>query len=68
MKFPVSLWVDEDGIVIAECPIIPGCVSEGRTEQEALENIKDAIRQCLAARVERGMPLTIAAYEVEVAV
>ncbi len=49
---------DEDGVYVIECPAIPGCVSQGRTEAEALENIKDAIRQCLEVRAERGMPLT----------
>ena len=35
MKFLVSIYSDEDGIFIAECPSIPGCVSQGRTEAEA---------------------------------
>ena len=44
MKFIVNLFQDEDGMYIVECPAIPGCVSQGKTEQEALENIQDAIR------------------------
>jgi predicted RNase H-like HicB family nuclease len=39
---------------IAECPAIPGCVSQGRTEDEAQANVADAIRECLAVRAEKG--------------
>ena len=68
MKFVVTVDRDEDGVYVAECPAIPGCVSQGKTEAEALENINDAIRQCLEVRAERGMPLTVATHEVDVAV
>ena len=51
---------DEDGIFVAECPSIPGCVSQGGTREEAIANVQDAIRQCLEVRAERGMPLTVA--------
>jgi len=51
---------------VVECPSIPGCVSQGKTEQEAIENIKDTIKQYLEVRAERGMPLTISMREVEV--
>jgi predicted RNase H-like HicB family nuclease len=66
MKFSVTLDRDEDGIWVVECPSIPGCVSQGQTKQEALENIKDAITACLQVRAERGMPLTVETYQVEV--
>jgi predicted RNase H-like HicB family nuclease len=66
MKYVVSLYQDEDGVYIAECPSIPGCVSQGRTEAEAEANIADAIRECLAARAQLGMPLTMPTREVEV--
>lgn len=66
MKFVISIYEDEDGIYIAECPAIPGCVSQGRTEAEAEANISEAIRECLAARKEGGMPLTTITREVEV--
>jgi len=46
---------------IAECPSIPGCVSQGVSEAEAKSNIADAIRDCLAVRAEMGLPLTVAA-------
>ena len=59
MKFIVTIQRDEDGMFIAECSSIPGCVSQGKTEEEAIENVKDAIEQCIQVRAERGMPLTV---------
>jgi predicted RNase H-like HicB family nuclease len=66
MKFTVTLDRDEDGVWIAECPAIPGCVSQGATREEALTNVKDAIKLCLEVRAERGLPLTIETHQVEV--
>ena len=66
MKFIITIFQDEDGMFIAECPSIPGCVSQGRTEQEAEKNIQEAIKECLEVRAERGMPLTVATRQVEV--
>jgi predicted RNase H-like HicB family nuclease len=57
MKFIVTIDRDEDGMFIVECPSIPGCVSQGKTEREAIENIKDAIKECLIVRAERGKEL-----------
>ena len=54
MVFNVTVDRDEDGVWIVECPSIPGCVSQGTTKEEALENIKDAIELCLAVRAERS--------------
>lgn len=68
MRFSVTLDRDEDGIWIVECPSIPGCVSQGKTKTEALDNIKDAISACLEVRAERGMPLTVETHQVEVVV
>jgi predicted RNase H-like HicB family nuclease len=68
MKFTVTLDRDEDGVWVVECPSIPGCVSQGKTKEEATENIKDAIKLCLEVRAERGMPLTIESQQVEVIV
>jgi predicted RNase H-like HicB family nuclease len=68
MKLLVTLEPDKTGTIVAECPAIPGCVSQGRTEEEALDNIREAIVGCLAARAANHMPLTIAVREVEVPV
>jgi predicted RNase H-like HicB family nuclease len=68
MKFLVTVERDEDGAWVVECPSIPGCVSQGKTRQEALENVREAIAGCLEVRAERGLPLTIETSQVEVAV
>ena len=67
MIFNVTIDRDEDGVFVVECPSIPGCVSQGKTKEEALENIKDAITLCLQVRSEKGTPLTIETRQVEVA-
>lgn len=46
MKFVVNLQRDEAGMWVLECPSIPGCISQGNTEQEALANIREAIEVC----------------------
>jgi len=66
MKFFITIFQDEDGVYISECPSIPGCVSQGRTLQEAEKNIREAIKACLEVRAERGMPLTVTVKQVEV--
>jgi len=66
MKLIVTLDRDETGMIVVECPSILGCVSQGKTEAEALHNIREAIQGCLEARAANGMPLTIAIREVEV--
>ena len=43
MLFHVKIERDEYGWLVAECPALPGCVGQGKDEQEALENIKEAI-------------------------
>jgi predicted RNase H-like HicB family nuclease len=68
MKFVITLERDEDGVLIAECPAIPGCISEGHTEEEAISNIREAIIGCLETRAARGMPLTVSTREVDVAI
>ena len=54
MKFIVSIDRDEDGAWVVECPAIPGCVSQGKTKEEALVNIEDAIHNCLEVRAEKS--------------
>jgi len=66
MKFLVTIERDEDGMFVAECPAIPGCISQGKTRQEALGNIQEAITQCLQLRRQEGLPLTVETAEIEV--
>ena len=49
MKFAITVDRDEDGMWAVQCPSIPGCWSQGATREEALENIRDAIQEYLAA-------------------
>lgn len=67
MKYPITIYQDEDGVFIAECPAIPGCISQGATENEALTNIRDAIRLCLEVRTEKDMPLISNVRQYEIA-
>lgn len=60
MQFNITIFQEEDGMFITECPGIPGCVSQGKTEREAIDNVKQAIKECLEVRAEKGMWLTIA--------
>jgi len=59
MKFHVTVHRDEDGVWIVECPVIPGCVSQGTTKNQALDNIREAIALCLEVRAEKGMRLSV---------
>jgi len=68
MKLIVTIERDEVGMVVAECPAIPGCISQGATEDEALANIREAIQACVEARAANGMPVTVAVREIEVPV
>lgn len=43
MKYRVIIEQDEDGMYVAECPALPGCLSQGRTREEVRANIRDAI-------------------------
>ena len=53
MKYKVVISKGKDGWYVVECPSIPGCVSQGKNFEEALENIKDAIQGCLAVLNEK---------------
>jgi len=68
VRFSVTIDRDEDGVWVVECPAIPGCVSQGATKAEALENVRDAIKACLEVRAEQGLPLTVEVRQVEVSV
>lgn len=47
MKLKVLISEGEDGWLVVDCPSIPGCISQGKNLQEALDNIKEAIEGCL---------------------
>lgn len=47
----------EDGYFVVECPSLPGCISQGITKEEALENIKEAIGLYIDALKDQGMPV-----------
>jgi len=58
MRYPIVVIPDlEEGGFVVECPAIPGCVSEGKTIEEAITNIRDAIEGCLTVLKEKGEPL-----------
>jgi predicted RNase H-like HicB family nuclease len=66
LKFLVTLTPGEDGYIVAECPALPGCMSQGRTREEALDNIREAIEGSLLARREIGLEPDFQVAEVEV--
>jgi antitoxin HicB len=57
VKFRILIEPDEDGVFVAECPTLPGCISQGRTREEAIENMKDAIRGYLESLEKHGEPV-----------
>ena len=57
MKYRVIIETDEDGIFIVECPTLPGCISQGKTREEALRNIKDAISGYLESLEKHNEPV-----------
>ena len=70
MKFRIMIQPDEDGVFVAECPTLPGCISEGRTRAEAIRNIQDAISGYLASLRKHDEPIPPSVTEelVEVAI
>ena len=54
IKFAVTLEQDEDGYIVVSCPVLPGCHSQGRTDEEAIANIKEAIRGYIASMRKHG--------------
>lgn len=57
MKYRITLQKDEDGIFVAKCPSLPGCVSQGKTREEAIANIKDAIQGYLQSLKKHDEPV-----------
>jgi antitoxin HicB len=56
-NYKVLLEQDEDGIFIARVPELPGCISNGKTKDEALKRVKEAIEGYLETLKEQGWPL-----------
>ena len=63
MKFRVLIQQDEDGVFVATCPTLPGCVSQGTTRSEAKANIAEAIEGYLASLEKHGEPIPPPIYE-----
>ncbi len=63
MNFRILIVQDEEGTFVAECPTLPGCVSQGKTRQEAIVNIKDAIQGYLESLKKHNEPIPPAIYE-----
>ncbi len=57
MKLRVVIEQDEEGVFVAECPALPGCVSQGTTREEALQNIKDAMQGYLKSLRKHNEPI-----------
>lgn len=63
MKFRVLIEPDEDGVFVAQCPTLPGCISQGRTRAEAEANIREAIAGYLESLKEHDEPVPPTIYE-----
>jgi predicted RNase H-like HicB family nuclease len=68
MRFLVTLEPDENGWIVVDCPALPGGVSQGRTQEEALRNIAEAIQLSLETRRANSLPIALEMAEVEVEV
>lgn len=68
MKFKIVIEKDEDGWFVATCPSLPGCISQGKNEREAIKNMKEAIALHVQALAEDGLALKIPKKKKEVLV
>jgi len=59
----VLIYPGEDGYWVAECPSLPGCISQGKTKEEAVVNIKEAIGEYVAALEEDNLPVPEERFE-----
>lgn len=59
----VVLYPGEDGYWVVECPSLPGCISQGKTKEEAIENIKEAIEGYISALRDDGLPVPAEKFE-----
>ncbi len=63
MKYRVLIEQDEDGIFVAQVPSLPGCITQGRTRQEALENVREAIEVYIESLEQHGEPVPLSSTE-----
>lgn len=54
MHYSVTIEQDEDGVYVATCPALPGCISQGTSREDAVENIRDAIEGYLESLKKHG--------------
>jgi predicted RNase H-like HicB family nuclease len=68
LRLPVILSEGEDGYIVAQVPLIPGCISQGGTAAEALVNIREAAELCLESREQEGwdLPREFSVEQIEV--
>jgi predicted RNase H-like HicB family nuclease len=59
----IVLYPGEDGYWVVECPSLPGCISQGKSKEEAIENIKEAIEGYIAALQQDGLPVPPEKFE-----
>lgn len=63
MRYRVLIEQDEDGMFVAEVPALPGCISEGKTRMEAVQNIKEAIAAYLESLEKHNEPVPPSIHE-----
>ena len=68
MKFRVIVEQDEDGMFVAECSSLPGCISQGKTREEAISNLRDVVYGYLESLKKHGeaMPPSISEDVIEI--
>jgi predicted RNase H-like HicB family nuclease len=57
MRYRILIEQDEDGIFVVECPSLPGCISQGKSRKEAVDNIQDAVRGYLESLKKHNEPI-----------
>ena len=57
MRYRITIEPDEDGVFVAECPTLPGCISQGETREAAIANIRDAIKGYIASLEKHNEPV-----------
>lgn len=66
MRYRVIIEKDEDGLFVAKIPDLPGCATEGKTRQELMRNVREAIQAYLAALKKHGEPVPVGMVQVSV--